>query len=365
MSIKQILHVFPIFPEKYCSRIKSFCDDNLDEYQHKYLSIQGAECGDNSDVESVSDLVNCSFFRRFLFLRRSLLAENELVIFHSLNYSGRFLTQLALIMKFTDLGSRTLWICWGADVYTPQKKRTFRGRLLEKLRKIIISKVRFISSVFKDEFELSRLRYNPNALYIELIYPNPMRYIGVESTVNKLDKKMPVRILAGNSADPRNNHEELFRKLQKIKTDIHIICPLSYGNKKYAKEVAATGQEIFGSSFEALFEFESPEKYAERMRTIDVAVFYHNRQQGFGVILQLLHMGKLVCVRGDTTAFNFLKALKLPVYDSFNIENLSIKDVYNDENSKGKHIVDEKFSDEAIIKLWKNNLRRLSSITIN
>ena len=364
MSIKTILHVFPSYPEKYCTRIKNFCSENLNDYQHEYLAI--VSCKDDTDqVRSVSESSENSSLKRFLFLRRELLASNDLVIFHSLNYSGKFLLQLALIMKFTGLGKKSLWMCWGADVYTVNKGNGFRYYLLELLRKTIISRLRFISSVFKDDFEISRLRYNPNALYVELIYPNPMPYIGVEKTSKKIMKNKRISILAGNSADSRNNHLELFEKLKLIKSDIHITCPLSYGDAEYAKKIASIGREMFGDSFEALFEFETPEKYAERMRNIDMAVYYHNRQQGFGVVLQLLHMGKLVSIRQDTTAYHFLKSQKLPVFNSFNIENISPADIWRDDDFESKRIIENKFSDEAILMLWKKNLGRLSSITID
>ena len=64
-----------------------------------------------------------------------------------------------------------------------------------------------------------------------------------------------VHIQVGNSADPSNNHLEIFDQLMEYRDqNIFIYAPLSYGDAKNAQTIEKEGLRRFGKKFVAMKE---------------------------------------------------------------------------------------------------------------
>lgn len=135
-----------------------------------------------------------------------------------------------------------------------------------------------------------------------------------------------INILVGNSADPSNNHLEVFDKLEAFKDrDIKIYAPLTYGNQDYAKSIIEEAKQRFGDKFEALTEHMPFNQYIEFLGKIDIAIFNHKRQQAMGNTITLLGLGKKVFMRQDTVQYKFLSEHHIQI---FKIEDIECKDTF-------------------------------------
>jgi hypothetical protein len=153
-------------------------------------------------------------------------------------------------------------------------------------------------------------------------------------TLNK-NLKDTINIQVGNSADPTNNHMQVFDFLRKFKNDnIKIHTPLSYGNKNYAKLVISKGKNIFGDKFIPMVEFKENPEYLNFLAEIDIAIFAHQRQQGMGNILTLLELGKKVYLKKDTTSWKFLNEIDLKIFDFKNLDIDKIENIDKKNNIK-------------------------------
>lgn len=110
---------------------------------------------------------------------------------------------------------------------------------------------------------------------------------GVELDSNAED------ILVGNSADPSNNHLEIFEIISKLPLgNRKVYVPLSYGgNKKYIDFVVEKGNSILGENFYPLMDFMPLNKYNEFIAKCGFVFLYHKRQQALGNILSSIQMG--------------------------------------------------------------------------
>ena len=154
-------------------------------------------------------------------------------------------------------------------------------------------------------------------------------------------------IQVGNSADPTNNHLEVFEKLEKYKDeDIRVIVPLSQGNKEYAKEVIKKGKSIFGTKFEALTDFMPFEKYLQQLSEIDIAIFNHNRQQAMGNTITLLGLGKKVYLNPKTVQWEFFKHYSIQI---FSLDNMTLKNLENQNKQFNIDCIKQLFSKDKLI----------------
>jgi dTDP-N-acetylfucosamine:lipid II N-acetylfucosaminyltransferase len=124
----------------------------------------------------------------------------------------------------------------------------------------------------------------------------------VETLDNIKKQVAPHLIQVGNSATESNRHIEALSLLEKYSDEnIEIICPLSYGDKEYAKQVVDYGIKLFGTKFVPLNGFMPKDEYFALLARVEVAVFNNDRQQAMGNISKLLSMGCKVYLRNDTS----------------------------------------------------------------
>lgn len=133
-------------------------------------------------------------------------------------------------------------------------------------------------------------------------------------------QETPHLIQIGNSATESNRHIEALSLLKRYSDEnIEIICPLSYGDKEYAKQVVKHGTKLFGSKFIPLNNFIPKDEYFALLARVKVAVFNNDRQQAMGNISKLLAMGCKVYLRNDTSMWRAYLRRGYSVYDIDNI----------------------------------------------
>lgn len=215
-----------------------------------------------------------------------------------------------------------------------------------------VQKMNYVVPVVPTEYKLAK-KINKNLVYLPFTYGFLEDLVSSE-VLNNTTKSTVQNILLGNSADPSNNHVELFIKLSKLNLGTKkVYVPLSYsGNEKYIKTILQKGQEILGDNFYPLTNFLSLEEYNAILNSCTTLLFNHTRQQGVGNIIAMLYYGKKVYLNEKSTVFKYYKSLGVKLFSSnqVNQESLNIQlsktDIEKNKNLMfkyyGKIAVEEK-----------------------
>lgn len=120
-------------------------------------------------------------------------------------------------------------------------------------------------------------------------------------------------ILLGNSATLENNHADALPLLGDT-GGRRVICPLGYGDADYARRIVALGHEQLGDTFVPLTGFVAAPDYADLMRSCGLVVMNHVRQQALGTINAALCNGAKVFLRPENPIYEFLRGLDIRVF---------------------------------------------------
>ena len=233
------------------------------------------------------------------------------------------------------------WVIWGKDLYYYKllKKKRFYHRIYEFFRKKVFKRIKHIVTHVYGDALLAKKWYQVEAQWHEcFMYPNNLYS---PTKMSKVDKNNEIYVMVGNSADPSNNHLDVFKQMLPWLNDItKVFVPLSYGDKAYAQIVDSKGAELLSDKFFPIYELMDYDKYIEFLMTIDVAIFGHKRQQAMGNITTLLGMQKKIYIRDDITSWSFFSNLGIKL---FNLNNLA---------SDNEFSIDDKLNNEKIIKTY-------------
>lgn len=345
-----ILHIFKSTGMTFYQPYIEFINKNFDSQSHHFMIEVYNRKNNNENHIDNRDYVNK--FQYIKLIKRLYMSDK--IILHSL-----MSPRLVLILFFNPwLLKKCYWTIWGADLYYyKNRNKTFKSNVYEFFRKHVIRNIGGLITYIKGDFELAKKWYGAKGkYYYSFMYPSNLYK---EYNYNKSSKQAStVYIQIGNSADISNNHIEVFEKLKIYKNeDIEIICPLSYGDKKYIEMVIKEGKKIFGEKFIPVLKFLPKEEYLKLLDKIDIAIFNHKRQQAMGNIITLLGLGKKIYIRNNITTWQFCLDHGLKVFDL----NGSLSNLFDkmDESTKQKNIenVKRQFSEEKLIKDWKKIFR--------
>jgi hypothetical protein len=307
---------------------------NFDESEHRFMVWgKGPIVSKDETVVLLKYPFHLLTFYHHLKLNLQMYKASS-VILHGLT------NPILVVVLFTQqwLLEKCYWIMWGGDFYYPEKRNFFRRKVLKKIK-------HFVTGVPGD-YELVKKWYGSNGEFIySLAYP---------SNLFKQYEFKPqfygfIHVQVGNSADPSNNHSEVFEKLKDYK-NILIFCPLSYGDRKYARKVVEKGRALFGDRFKPLLGYLSFDDYLDFLASIDIAVFNHKRQQAFGNIVSLLGFGKKVYLNRTSTLNSVFEDFGIQVYDSKCIDLCPLDNFIKNDNIEK---VERLFSEESLIKSLK------------
>ncbi len=280
------------------------------------------------------------------------LKNAEVIVLHSL------FARTALFLLFDNLYllKKTIWMLWGHDLYVYREAGTKSNPFeIEEKRKIVIKNFAYISAR-KEDFELVQKIYNTNAVNVLVGYGLVSDYDDLDNC-NSFSTGNTTNILLGNSSTKTNQHIDAINMLSKYKNEnLAIYTPLSYGDEIYGKEVADYGISIFGKKFIPIFDFIPTKKYNILMKSIDIGIMNHNRQQAGGNIFSLLYLNKKVFINKSNTIYSHALRIGMTVYDIQLIKTLSYKDFKKQDlidYEYSRNYIRKYFSDEARATKWK------------
>jgi dTDP-N-acetylfucosamine:lipid II N-acetylfucosaminyltransferase len=312
----RIAHVM-IF-EKFIRGYIEFVVKEFDIRDHHFYIV-----GKDYKKYNLDNLPNVTIVDNYFKLLKFVFAINgsQRIILHGLWHEG--VIRLFLFMPW--LIHKCYWMMWGGDFYYYDSETTSKKHLIKKLK-------HFVGFV-KGDYDFVKEKYGSAGEYHEsILYPVAFFEEGEQ---RQRDPVQPIKILVGNSADPSNNHLQIFEKLLPFKDNaaIEVIVPLSYGNATYAKLVEEKGTELFGTRFQPLHEFIPLDQYKSMLQGVSIGIFNHGRQQGLGNIITLLSYGKKVFLRKDVSTWDAFDHFGVTLYD---IQQFNLEDI--DEGTRKKNI---------------------------
>ncbi|WP_206836278.1 TDP-N-acetylfucosamine:lipid II N-acetylfucosaminyltransferase [Marinobacterium iners] len=276
-----------------------------------------------------------------------LMQVSEKVILHGLSNS-----KIILILFFMPwLLKKCYWVMWGGDLYVHKLgEKNLKWKLREFFRRPVIKNMGHLVTYIPGDVELARQWYGAKGKHHEcLMYlSNVVDPNIVQAAQEKTEGHTSINILVGNSADPSNNHIESLEKLLPYKEDeIKIFVPLSYGDQEHAKKVIETGNAWFGDKFVPLTSFMAFDEYLKFLKSLDIAIFNHQRQQAMGNTIMLLGMGKTVFMRSGVSHWRFLKGLGIKLND---VEKLELCRITTKDAEENASLIRSYFSRENLIR---------------
>lgn len=298
---------------------------------------------DSSLASKLGNVILSSSFStrwaRLIWLLKAMSSADKIII------HGLFNLRIVILLFFQPwLLPRSYWLLWGGDLYKKQQPRNVRWWAAEFFRYPVIRRMGYIVSGVPGDFFLAKKWYGSKANYIGcLLYPSN---IYAEYPVSR-NVGGPLTVQVGNSADPSNNHLEIFDKLEAFKEPgIEIFVPLAYGDEEHRKLVLTEGERRFGNAFKPLLGMLSFSEYLDFLAKVDIAIFAHHRQQAFGNKITLLGLGKKVVFRKESTLWDVFKERDIIVHDfsDFTLDRLSAEAANNNRER-----VKTSFSKESLL----------------
>lgn len=330
-------------------------------------------------------------------------SDSEVVFLHALNSSKQKIVSL--------LPSRwvKVWFIWGYDFYLNWKlinQKIYERETNLYLKNNLSFKNKLLYSSVSFSFFLQTKKYKnliPNAIVNKLnqifdteFYSAAKEMDFVVPVIPKefeLVKKMKIKaqfapfsygciedilgdkinesvissrnILIGNSADPANNHLDIFEKIKKMDWEDRLLyVPLSYsGTPEYKEYIIQKGKEYFGDNFKPLTSYISLEDYNKIIASCGFLVFNHIRQQGVGNIVSLAYMGAKIFLNKQSTVYTFYKSLGMKI---FSIEECDYKslnlNLTEEERKLNRQIINDNYSFEAVKKKINTLVQLTNSI---
>lgn len=246
-------------------------------------------------------------------------------------FNGLFNRKIILLfLPFPHLLRKAIWIPWGYDIYWPLFGVTsLKDKIFLQIQKRFVKNIFAIASQTPGDYRAAIEYFGKGSIYLDAtctLFEFEVSDLDALIAAKNLTERVQVQI--GNSADPSNNHEQLLAALKKIETkEIVVIAPLSYGDVEYASKISKLGCEIFGKKFISIHNILSPKDYAKHLSNIDILIFNHSRQQGFGNILLALYLGCKVFMSKHVTTYHYLtEVVKCHIFDTSSIGNISYEE---------------------------------------
>lgn len=284
---------------------------------------------------------------------KKYIKQSDKVFLHYLGYWHVYFAG-----RYTK-GQKLFWIIFGGDLYSNSGivlledetklllqnnsgygKKFFEKTMLLKRRKLI-KRINYACTVFDGDYDVLKEHYETQAQHIKFSFPNTDHRIGINEL--QLETKISLnlignvkyRVLLGNSADPTNNHASVLKALGTYKrNDFIVICPLSYGDRNYAKCVINLGKSILGDRFVSIEDYMTKASYLNLLNAVDVGIFNHYRQQAGGNICYLLTQNKKVYMR-NTSIYQQYKAKGVLIH---NINDLDEATIFNNLSDDVKYV---------------------------
>lgn len=356
----KILHIFPIHNEviKTVFNFFEYLSDRYPKYSHEVLiSSKANQLLYDKEKDMHQDLLINEFPETNILKTNALICKKikaaDAVFFHYLPYPK----WMVLSFLIPGIAQKTCWVLWGGDVYKKKKKLDLQKLISIVLYKVFFTKIGFIGSSQIEEFNNVSSMHNLEKKYLKLSY-SLEDYTFLDELKDQKQTKS-ITILAGNSACDSNNHLELFNELDQaiseIPEPVNIICPLSYSNndQDYISKVIEAGKQRFGENFVPLTEYMDRLDYYKILSNIDVAVMFHQRNRGLGLVRTLMYLGKVIYLRNDNVNYTHFNKMGSTIEDSLSINIHGLKTrLTGAEKEQNRNYLKQHFSREASTEQW-------------
>ena len=385
------LHIMP--DHFYSKAVIELIKSDLNFHEHEFIIFENnkkkyiTEKWNNiKKYKSSVFIFSLTFIKQFISLRK-VMKRADFIFIHNLEDG---ICRYLFLFKGK---AKRLWVIWGADLYNfiplilydqftselLTKLKYIKNNLLFKIIYILNYKIRrsaikqldYLISLLKGDVLLLKKWFKTDSKHLEFIYPNPVDFEKLDTKIEKIDNTFNFKksnyklLLIGNSGAPTNNHLDILIRLSRIKKqNFIIICPLSYGPPNYISKIVEKGNMLFGNRFIPLLEFLDPDIYYEILKQIDIAIMYHNRQQGVGTINTLLYLGKKICLK-KTSVFFFFTKRGLSLFSINDLEGLILGKIkYSEEMAqKNKKFASQFLTVKTSSSLIKNLFKFLERST--
>ncbi len=309
------------------------------------------------------------------------ISKYDFVFLHSLaSLPNKFISQIPSYVK-------VIWYAWGFDLYEcygpflpielymPITKSFLRKQislqaLLSKIsnirhgfsKKKVLERIDYFSGVYPYEYNMLSEKYSYfNAKPLDFYYGHLNFFIKDE--VDQEIKHSKHNIIIGNSANPTNNHLDIFKYIdaKEIDPETKIIIPLSYsGNEPYRKEVIKRANEFFPGHVESLQSYMPLNDYLSLISNCKIAIFGHERQQASdNILLQILY-GAKVYLSENSRAFPYFKQLGFKIY-SLQSDPITNSGLSDEDIILNRQILVEHYSESTLIRRIKTINKILNS----
>lgn len=336
-----ILHLVVI--DKFIPPFIKFVEDHYEDFRERHVFFVTRN-NKTYPVEQKENVIFSSGLSKYVNLAK-LFFRAEKVIIHGLwdRKVIRFLVFHPWLLK------KCYWVIWGGDLYVYRQNKDSFAK--EFFRRFVIRRIGNLVTQVDGDVELARKWYGARGvhhecfMYTSNLYKEHDLYSGHK---NRESNQAVINIQVGNSADPSNEHLEIFEKLAPFKDEnIRIYAPLSYGgNKRYISDVVDRGNKLFSSKFMALMEFMPHDEYLHLLSSIDIAIFNHKRQQAMGNMINLLGMGKKVFMRSDISSWKAFGKYGITVFD---IDKFDMAPIAAETANSNILNVKHYFSEDALV----------------
>ncbi|MCM1125481.1 MAG: TDP-N-acetylfucosamine:lipid II N-acetylfucosaminyltransferase [Lachnospiraceae bacterium] len=352
---KQVMfiHVFP--KSKFTECHVTFINSSFSAAEHEFILYTNKEFRIPDYIYNEGNVYDLDKEGLNWFYKKLQKADG--VIFHTL---GINLYALIMLFLHKEILRKSMWLIWGADLYCYREpKESLPDKIVEYLRKEVISCFAVIATLTQGDYVLARKWYHVKApnVRVDYYYEREIRILQALHDA-KTRTNTRHRILLGNSATKTNRHEEILNFFEKFKeADFELIVPLSYGDMEYGEYIEKIGTEKLGDKFIPIMQYMELEQYYELLNSVDAAIFNNDRQQALGNIAALLYLGKKVYMRRETTMWEELVDIR--GYRIHSIEELSNTDIesmiYMDAEEKNRNFqsINELYSVDRRVKEWR------------
>lgn len=374
MSINKIIHISK--DEKFINSARWQFESIADCNNEFYILVKNT----NTPLKHV-DKVKSVFLIDDLNPILNKIAQSDILVFHSLD------PDFYQLIRKLPLNIKCIWMCFGFEIYNDSNyisqkkilakqtykalekkknnfKRVFKEALYpyhrflfksdyysrSEIKKLVISRMDYLCSTYKEEFEEIQSLINLKKKYFAFTYYPLEKIVDVNEQI--LTERP--NVLIGNSGFNTSNHRDAFSKIKDYNLhDKKVIAPLAYGNKNYINEIIDDGKRLFGDNFLPLTSFQELKKYNEVLKTCGISIFYNYRQQAIGNTISSLWFGSKIFFNENNTFYKFLKRIGLIVYnfdkelteESFNTL-LSLKEINHNRSILFKYFNSEYLIEE-------------------
>lgn len=337
------LHVFRL--DKFIPPFMAFCRERLPDHDNYFYVVDNDrdyayQDGPDSHLQT-GRLGYLKLFWKMYRARRVIvhnLLDKHVVLFLALN---------PWLLK------KCHWVIWGFDLYLyHQRRKSWKFRANEWLRRIVIKRMGYLITYVPGDVALARQWYGARGEHLECImYPSN---VFTPPNLDVADSRSVTTVQVGNSADPSNNHFQVFTQLSKASPGAYtVLVPLAYGDPAYARQVSEAGERLFGEAFRPVTGFMPYNDYLSMLAEIDIAIFAHDRQQAMGNIIALLGMGKTVYLKPEVTSARFLREQNIVFLDA---TRPALETISRHDADRNKALIGSYFSMQRLTTQWQRIL---------